>query len=76
MLENVHPSLTLDRVGAAVQKQMTTLREPGFCIACGGKVRDVEPEAEFYPCQACGERAVFSADQLLFHLTQAHPERI
>lgn len=37
----------------------------GFCRACGEEAHWVEPDAENYRCEACGEREVFSAEQLL-----------
>lgn len=37
----------------------------GFCTACGEPVYGVEPDAHDYCCEACGEEAVFGAEELL-----------
>jgi predicted RNA-binding Zn-ribbon protein involved in translation (DUF1610 family) len=37
----------------------------GFCLACGEEVSGVEPDAERYECESCGERKVYGAEQLL-----------
>jgi len=35
----------------------------GFCLACGNEQR-AEPDARRYPCDACGARKVFGAQEL------------
>lgn len=60
----VHPDVTLERVIAAAERGMTTLDDPGFCVACGAEVEGVEPDAERYTCEACGAPAVFGAQEL------------
>lgn len=57
--KQIHKSLTLDRVGEAVQREMTTLDNPGFCIACGEEADGCEPDAQAYKCERCGKRAVY-----------------
>jgi hypothetical protein len=37
----------------------------GFCTACGEQATNVEPDAENYECESCGENKVFGAEQLL-----------
>ena len=37
----------------------------GFCLACGSEASCVEPDAERYECEGCGENAVYGAEQLL-----------
>lgn len=37
----------------------------GFCIACGNEQDGCEPDARNYECEACGERQVFGAEELL-----------
>lgn len=64
----IHPSVTLDRVVEAVERQSMSLDNPGFCIACGEDAEGCEPDARNYPCEACEERAVFGAQELLLHL--------
>ncbi len=40
----------------------------GFCIACGAEQSGVEPDARKYPCEACGERKVYGAQELLLRI--------
>ncbi len=61
----LHPSITPDRITEAVQRQMTTLDNPGFCIKCGCEHHECEPDARKYKCESCGERAVYGAEELL-----------
>ena len=37
----------------------------GWCLACGSEAFGVEPDAERYSCEACGEHAVFGAGNLV-----------
>ena len=64
----LHPSLTAERVMEAAERQMFGLDNPGFCIACGCEHEGCEPDARNYKCEACGERKVFGAEELLLHL--------
>lgn len=61
----LHSSITLDRVQEAVQRQMCSLDDPGFCVACGEEVMGVEPDARKYECESCGAMAVYGAAELL-----------
>ena len=63
-----HPSITRDRVFDAVERHQTSLDNPGFCLACGTDIEGVEPDARRYECEACGERSVYGAEELLFRL--------
>ena len=64
----MHPSITAERVHDACRARMTTLANPGFCVACGAEAEGVEPDAREYECEACGELAVYGADELLFEI--------
>lgn len=64
----MHPSVTADRVCEAVKRRMTTLDNPGFCVACGEEADSCEPDARNYKCEHCGKRKVFGADELLLYL--------
>lgn len=64
----IHASITPERVLEAVERQMTTLDDPGFCVACGLEVHGVEPDARRYQCEACGEAKVYGAAELLMTL--------
>ena len=37
----------------------------GFCRSCGEMADGVEPDAEKYECECCGENQVYGAEQLL-----------
>ena len=60
--------ITLRRITAAVERAQRSTDNPGFCTACGIEVEGVEPDAEEYECESCGERKVYGAEQLLLML--------
>jgi hypothetical protein len=61
----VHPSITTDRIIAAVEASRRSLDDPGFCICCGAEVQGVEPDAHQYECESCGKSGVYGAEELL-----------
>lgn len=61
----LHPSVTQDRVEAAVHEQMFGLGNGGFCLSCGADHDGCEPDASAYKCHSCGERAVEGAQNVL-----------
>ena len=64
----IHPAVTIERVIDGVEREMDTLDNPGFCIACGEEADGCEPDARQYECSYCGERAVYGAAELLIYL--------
>lgn len=62
---NVHDSVTIDRVMAMVQDNESNLGSAGLCIACGAEAEEIEPDARRCECEACGEKAVYGAEELL-----------
>jgi predicted RNA-binding Zn-ribbon protein involved in translation (DUF1610 family) len=62
---HIHPSITVERVTEAVERECTSLDDPGFCLACGAEAEGVEPDAEQYACESCGEAAVYGAAEIL-----------
>ena len=64
-----HKSITLDRIMDAMDRHMTTLDNPGFCLACGLEVEGVEPDARRYQCEACGELRVYGAEELFMRVS-------
>ena len=65
VLVEAHPTITVERVAEAVEREATSLDNPGFCIACGEDAEGVEPDAREYKCESCGERKVYGASELL-----------
>ena len=61
----IHPSITEDRILEACERRLTALDDPGFCLACGNEQGGCEPDARRYQCEACGEHAVYGAEELL-----------
>jgi len=58
----MHKSITEERITEACESD----DHMGFCIKCGADAYGVEPDAREYECEACGEQAVFGAQELLF----------
>lgn len=67
-LHEVHPSITLARIMQACERHRMTLDDPGLCLACGNEQDGCEPDARRYQCDACGERAVYGAEELLLRV--------
>lgn len=63
----LHHSITAERVMDACERRMSSLDNPGFCIACGEEQEGCEPDARNYECEHCGERKVFGSDELLMY---------
>lgn len=61
----IHPSITLDKVTAAVERRNSSLDNPGYCVACGEEHDNCEPDAREYECEHCGANAVYGAEELL-----------
>lgn len=63
-----HRSLTTERILDAAEGRSMSLENPGFCVACGADAEGVEPDARKYPCEHCGENAVYGAEELMLML--------
>jgi hypothetical protein len=61
----VHKSITAARVIEAVERYHASLDNPGFCLSCGLEHFGIEPDAENYLCEDCGEPEVMGAEQIL-----------
>lgn len=64
-LMKIHKKVTLRKVMAAAKRSMFELDNAGFCIACGAEADGCEPDAREYECEACGEKAVYGAEELV-----------
>lgn len=64
----VNPKITEDVIAEAVERGMTGLDNPGFCLCCGVEVEGVEPDARKYKYEACGAPAVYGAEELLMRI--------
>lgn len=61
-----HPTvIDRDRVLAAAEESLFGLTSSGFCIHCGAEAIHVEPDAANDPCEPCGRRGVYGAEELL-----------
>jgi hypothetical protein len=63
-----HKSLTNHMIADACYRRMRSLDNPGFCIECGCESGSCEPDAREYECEACGERQVYGAEELMMEL--------
>jgi hypothetical protein len=68
--ETWHASITVERVAEGMEREMFTLDNPGFCLACGKEAVSCAPDARFYKCAHCGERQLFGANELLINMMQ------
>lgn len=59
-------SITRAAVSEAAHRYITDLDNPGFCLECGHQQDGCEPDMRGGPCEACGEKAVMGAMELLF----------
>ena len=64
-LADVHPSITPERIIDAVERCMTMLDDPGFCLHCGTDADGCEPDARHHKCDSCGRLTVFGAEEVL-----------
>lgn len=64
----LHHTITADRILEAVERRMTSLDNPGFCVKCGADAEGVEPDARAYLCEHCGSRGVYGVEELLFEV--------
>ncbi len=64
----MHKSVTVDRVVQAVERYQQSLDNPGICLACGADADGCDPDARRYECEACGERQVYGAEELLLRV--------
>lgn len=62
----MHKSITLERVMDLVEETECGLDNPGICLACGEEADGCEPDARNYLCEACNEKQVFGAQEILF----------
>ena len=61
----IHPSVTSERVIQLCEQAATSLDNPGICLICGEDADGCEPDARGYRCEACGQRGVYGAEEIL-----------
>jgi len=61
----MHKSVTADRIIEACERRNSSLDNPGICLACGADADGCEPDARKYECEACGEKQVYGAEELV-----------
>ena len=64
----VHPSLTPSRVMDGVERYHLDNYNIGFCVACGHEQDGCEPDARKIECEACGEKKVYGAEELMWEV--------
>lgn len=64
-----HPDLTDDVIMEACERRLSSLDNPGFCLACGFEQDGCEPDACGYACEACGELQVFGCEELMMEIS-------
>lgn len=60
----MHESITVERLEAVCTSQFGGMESPGICIECGADADGCEPDAGPLACEACGEVAVYGAEQI------------
>jgi hypothetical protein len=58
----LNTSVTPEAVCEAVERQMTSLDNPGFCVVC------CEPDARRYRCEFCHNMSVYGAEEILLSI--------
>lgn len=53
------PEIKLDQIIAAIENG------DGICLVCASEQSGVEPDADSYQCEQCGEFAVHGAESVL-----------
>lgn len=49
---------------SARELEAAAAEQEGFCVHCGERAQNVEPDAESYLCLSCNRQGVCGADQL------------
>ena len=60
--------VSTEQIVDALARSEFTLDNPGFCLACGAEADGCDPDARGYECEACGERQVYGAQELLLRV--------
>ena len=61
--------VTAEAVTDAVERQMTSLDNPGFCVVCGEENEGCEPDARRYRCEFCHNMSLYGAEEILLSIT-------
>jgi hypothetical protein len=60
--------VTAEAVKDAVERQMPSLNNPGFCVVCGEENEGCEPDARCYRCEFCHNTSVYGAEEILLSI--------
>lgn len=60
-----HKDITDQAIQEACARRLSSLDNPGFCLACGAEVEGIEPDAEDGECEICGAEEVCGAEEIL-----------
>lgn len=66
--KKVPVKITLNRILEAVERQLSSCDNPGFCTTCGAEADGCEPDAREYRCDNCGQYTVYGAEELLMQV--------
>jgi hypothetical protein len=64
----LNTSVTPEALCEAVERQMTSLDNPGFCVVCGEENEGCEPDARRYRCEFCHNMSVYGAQEILLSI--------
>jgi len=61
----MHKSVLKRALAAAKAAAYGTGKFYGFCLACGAKVADIDPDGRKEPCPKCHAKKVYGAEELV-----------
>lgn len=64
-MNNIHKSVTLDRLIELARSNFADCTNIGVCLACGEDAPSVEPDAAKYKCDMCGANEVYGVEEVM-----------
>lgn len=68
-MKNLPNCIDEEQLLDAADQSIYGLEDKGFCLKCGAIHHGVEPDAEEYLCESCGEHAVMGVEEILIQFT-------